>query len=68
MNTEFLKTFQAARESSRRLRRMVYLIRWNGQIVHSFRRPTQPGCEVLLRVTPWTRLEDVPDRVLSMNS
>ncbi|HMM37687.1 MAG TPA: hypothetical protein PKB11_02915 [Desulfovibrio sp.] len=68
MNTEFLKTFQAARESSRRLRRMVYLIRWNGQIVHSFRRPTQPGCEVLLRVAPWTRLEDVPDRVLSMNS
>lgn len=68
MNAEFLKTFQAALESSRRLRRSVYLIRWNGQIVHSFRRPVQPGCEVLLRVAPWTRLEDIPARVLALAS
>jgi hypothetical protein len=68
MNNEFLRIFEEARKASALSGRPVYLVRWQGQILRSIRRPRVPGCEVLLAVAPWTRLEDLPERVLSLAS
>lgn len=68
MNSEFLRLFEEARKASEIAGRPVYLVHWRGQILRSIRRPRVPGCEVLLAVVPWTRLEDLPERVLSLAS
>ncbi len=68
MNNEFLRIFEEARKASALSGRPVYLVHWQGQILRSIRKPRVPGCEVLLAVAPWTRLEDLPERVLSLAS